>query len=125
MFKKMKLSAKTLGSIALTFFLTSAVSFWFTQHRVNQQAEEAFLDKVRVVAGITAATSNWSSAEIEFTDVAKKYAADRHMAFRTPAFNPRDPKHQPSEFERRALEAFREIPRSRNTMSGEPMLAKA
>src|SRR5271165_4537388 len=102
----MKLNGKILGSIALTLLSTSAASFWITQHRVNQQAEEAFGDKVRVVAGITAATSNWSSATVEFTDVAKRYAADRHMSFRTPSLHPRDAKNRPNEFERRALEAF-------------------
>ena len=95
MLKTMKLNGKILGAIALTLFSTSAVSFWITQRRVNQQAEEAFRDEVRVVAGITAATSNWSSANVEFSDVAKKYATDRHMTFRTPSLHPRDAKNQP------------------------------
>ncbi len=110
MFKRMKLTAKILGSIVLTLLLTSAISFWITQRRVNQQADEAFRDEVRVVAGITSATSNWSSATVEFTDIAKRYAAERHMSFRTPSLRPRDPKHQPTEFERRALEAFEKNP---------------
>jgi methyl-accepting chemotaxis protein len=110
MLRKTNLNGKILGSIALTLVLTSAASYWVTQRRVNQQAEEAFRDKVRVVAGITAATGNWSSATVEFTDVAKRYAADRHMTFRTPALHPRDSKNEPGEVERRALEAFEKDP---------------
>ncbi|MGB8012833.1 MAG: methyl-accepting chemotaxis protein, partial [Terriglobales bacterium] len=106
MLGKMKLNGKILGAIALTLLLTSTVSFWITQRRANQQAEEAFRDKVRVVAGITAATSNWSSASVEFTEVAKRYAADRQMTFRTPSLTPRDPKNRPGEIDRRALQAF-------------------
>jgi len=110
MLKRMKLTGKILGSIALTLLLTSAISFWITQRRVNKQADEAFRDEVRVFAGITSATSNWSSATVEFTDSAKRYAEERHMTFRTPSLRPRDPKHQPAEFERRALEAFEKNP---------------
>jgi hypothetical protein len=54
MLKKMKLNGKIMGSIALTLLLTSAVSFWITQRRVNQQAEEAFRDKVRQITGMAA-----------------------------------------------------------------------
>jgi hypothetical protein len=47
MLKKMKLKGKILGSIALTLLLTSAVSFWITRRRVNQQAEERVADMNR------------------------------------------------------------------------------
>ena len=38
--------------------------------------------------------------------VAEQYAADEGMKFRTPSLKPRNPKNEPTEFERRALEAF-------------------
>jgi methyl-accepting chemotaxis protein len=104
--KRLKLNAKILGSIAATLLLILTVSFWITQRRVNQQADEAFNDKIRVLAAITASASNWTSATVEYSAVAQKYASDRHMTFRTPSLHPRDVKNQPSEFERRALEAF-------------------
>jgi len=106
MFKSMKLNGKILGSITLTLLLTSAVSFWITQRRVNQQAEEAFLDKVRQISGMAAATRDWSSNNSEVLGIAKQYATDQHMTFRMPSLHPRDAKNHPSEFERRALEAF-------------------
>src|SRR5438876_5450091 len=39
MFKN--LSGKIVGSIAITLVLTSGISFWITQRRVDQQAEES------------------------------------------------------------------------------------
>lgn len=38
MLKKARLGAKIVATIVITLVLTSAVSFWITQHRVNQQA---------------------------------------------------------------------------------------
>jgi methyl-accepting chemotaxis protein len=124
MLKKMKLNGKILGSIALTLLLTSAVSFWITQRRVNRQAEEAFRDKVRQITGMAGATRVWFSDNIETLvpgknfkslnqvpvvvawSVARQYATAQNMEFHTPSLTPRDPKDQPDEFERRALEAF-------------------
>jgi len=126
MFRKMKLNGKILGSIALTLLLTSAVSFWITEHRVNQQAEEAFRDKVRQITGMAGATRAWFSDNIDTLvpgknfktlnqvpvvvawSVARQYAAAQDMEFHTPSLTPRNPKNQPDEFERRALEAFQQ-----------------
>jgi methyl-accepting chemotaxis protein len=124
MFGNWKLNGKILGSIALTLFLTSAVSFWITQRRVNQQAEEAFRDKVRQITGMAGATRVWFSDNIDTlvpgkdfkslnqvpvvvaSSVARQYATSQNMEFHTPALTPRNPKNQADEFERRALEAF-------------------
>ncbi len=124
MLRKMKLNGKILGAIALTLLLTSAVSFWITQRRVNQQAEEAFRDKVRQITGMAGATRAWFSDNIETLvpgknfktlnqvpvvaawSVARQYASAQNMEFHTPSLTPRDPRNQPDEFERRALEAF-------------------
>jgi methyl-accepting chemotaxis protein len=124
MFKKSKLNTKILGSIAITLLLTSAASFWITQRRVNQQAEEAFRDKVRQITGMAGATRAWFSDNIETMvpgnnfkslnqvpvvvawSVARQYASSQNMEFHTPSLSPRDPKNLPDEFEKRALLAF-------------------
>ena len=126
MLKKMTLHRKILGSIALTLLFTSAVSFWITQRRVNQQAEDAFRDKVRQITGMAGATRSWFSDNIETLvpgknfkslnqvpvvvawSVARQYATAQNMEFHTPSLTPRNSKNQPDEFERRALHAFQE-----------------
>jgi methyl-accepting chemotaxis protein len=42
--------------------------------------------------------------------VAERYADKNDMKFRTPSLTPRDPKNQPDDFERRALEMFQKNP---------------
>jgi methyl-accepting chemotaxis protein len=124
MLKKMKLSGKILGAIGLTLFLSSAGSFWNTQRRVNQQAEEAFRDEVRQITGMAGATRSWFSDNLDTLvpdknfkslnqvpvvaawSVARQYATPQKMEFHTPSLTPRDPRNQPDEFERRALESF-------------------
>ena len=124
----MKLTGKIIAAVAGTLVVTSAISFWITQHRINSQAEEAFRDKVRQITGMASATRNWFSSNIDTMvpghnlkdihqvpvvvawSVAQKYASEQHMDFRTPSLTPRDPKNQPDEFERRALEAFQHDP---------------
>lgn len=64
MLNKLKLNAKILVAITITLVLTSATSFWITQRRVNQQAEEAFRDKVRQIVGMASATRAWFSENI-------------------------------------------------------------
>jgi methyl-accepting chemotaxis protein len=124
MLKKARLTVKIVLAIAVTLALTSAASFWITQHRVNQQAEEAFRDKVRQIVGMASATRAWFSANIDLMvpdrnfkhvqqvpvvvawNVAQQYAESQSMTFRTPSLTPRNPKNQPDDFERRALENF-------------------
>ncbi len=128
MFAKTRLTGKIVGSIVAAFILTSAVSYWITQRRINQQAEEAFRDKIRQITGMSSATRSWFSENIKTMvptgdfksiqqvpvvvawSVAQQYAHDKEMEFQTPSLNPRDPKHQPDKFERRALEAFQRDP---------------
>jgi len=128
MFKRTKLTGKIVGSVVITLAVTSAISFWVTQRRINQQAEDAFRDKVRQITGMAAATRAWFSENLDTMvpgknfktlnhapvvvawSVAQKYASAQNMQFHTPSLNPRDPKNQPDEFERRALEAFQKDP---------------
>ena len=124
MFKNLKLSAKLLGAITLVLMVTSGISFWILQGRINQQEDEAFRDKLRQITGMTAATRTWFASNIDIMvpdrnfkrleqvpvvvamRTAEEYASREGMTFRTPSLHPRDPKNQATEFERRALEAF-------------------
>src|SRR5271166_3312591 len=124
MLSKTRLTAKIVATIVITLVVTSAISFWITQRRVNQQAEEAFRDKVRQITGMAGATRVWFSDNIETLvpgknfkslnqvpvvvawSVARQYATAQGMEFHTPSLTPRDPKNQANEFERRALAEF-------------------
>ena len=77
---------------------------------------------------MTSATRNWFAANIDIMvadhnfkhleqvpvvvamRTAEQYASKEGMTFRTPSLHPRNPKNQPSEFERRALQAFEKDP---------------
>ncbi len=128
MFSQIKLSGKIVGTIVVVLACTSVLSFWITQRRINQQAEEDFRDKVRQITGMTSTTREWFSDNLdtlvpnrEFKDlnqvpvvaawsVAQKYAQDNDMTFHTPSLNPRNPNNLPDDFERRALEKFQQDP---------------
>jgi len=128
MFADLKMSAKILGAITLVLSITSGISFWIMQDRINRQAEEAFRDKLRQITGMASATRSWFAANIEVMvpnrdfkhleqvpvvvamRTAEQYASKQGMTFRTPSLHPRDPKNQASEFERSALEAFEKDP---------------
>jgi methyl-accepting chemotaxis protein len=121
----MKLSGKIVGAIVVVLVFTSVISFWITQRRINQQAEEAFRDKVRQITGMASTTQAWFSDNLDTLvpdkkykslnqvpvvaawRVAQKYADKNSMTFHTPSLTPRNPKNQPDDFERRALEAFK------------------
>jgi len=124
MFSRMRLTGKILGSIAVTLLVMSGISFWITQSLVKRQEEEGFRDSVRQITGMAGATRNWFSSNLSTMvpdgnfrslkqvpvvvawSVAQQYAEQHSMSFHTPSLHPRDPKNQPDEFERRALEAF-------------------
>jgi methyl-accepting chemotaxis protein len=124
----MKLRAKIVGSIVAALILTSGISFYITERRVNKQAEDGFLDKVRQITGMANATKSWHSEHIDslvpdgkFTNlnqipvvaawrVAEQYTKAENMVFRTPSLQPRNPKNQADAFERRALESFDKDP---------------
>jgi len=125
----MKLRAKIVGSIVAALVVTSGISFLVTEYRINRQAEEGFLEKVRQITGMANASRVWNSEHLsslvpsgkfENLDqvpvvaawrVAQEYTKAEGMEFRTPAFHPRNPKNQPDAFERRALESFEQDPK--------------
>jgi len=128
MFTHLKLSGKIMGTTVLVLSVTSVIGFLITQRRINRQAEESFRDKVRQVTGMAAAIQAWDSDNVatlvpdkKFHDlrqvpvvaawsVAESYAGSKGMAFHTPSLTPRDPKNQPDDFERRALDMFQNDP---------------
>jgi methyl-accepting chemotaxis protein len=125
-FSHFKLSGKIVGTIVVVLACTSVLSFWITQRRINQQAEEAFRDKVRQIVGMTSTMREWYCDNLKtlygngnVTDlnqvpavaawsVAKRYAQDNKFTFRIPALNPRNPDNLPDDFERRALHKFQQ-----------------
>ncbi len=128
MFRNLKLSAKILGAVTIALSLSSAVSFWIAQSRINHQAEDAFRDKLHQINGMAAAARIWFAAHIDVMvpnrdfrhleqvpvvvamRTAEEYASKEGMTFRTPSLHPRNPKNQADPFERRALEAFEKDP---------------
>ena len=108
--------------------ITSGISLWITESRVNRQAEEAFRDKLRQITGMATATRNWFATNIDLMVpnhqfkhleqvpvvvamlTAEQYAGKEGLKFRTPSLHPRNPKNQATDFERRALEAFAKDP---------------
>jgi methyl-accepting chemotaxis protein len=128
MLRNLRLATKLIGTILLVLAITSGISFWITQSRINQQADDAFRDKLRQITGMASATRNWFAGNIDIMvpnrnfkhleqvpvvvamRTAEQYASKEGMKFRTPSLHPRDPKNQATEFERRALEAFEKDP---------------
>ena len=124
MFSQLRLTSKIGGLIAIALSATGLVGLFITQHRINQQAEDAFVDKLRKTDGMASTTRTFFSSNVElyaphheFKDlkqvpvvvawsVARTYAEAQGMQFSTPSLHPRNPKNQPDEFEKKALEAF-------------------
>lgn len=128
MLDRLKLTPKIVGAIAITFFLTSAAGYFVTQHRINSQAHDAFVDKLRKTDGMADAIRVFFSGNVDayitnhqFKDlkqvpvvvswsIARQYAESQGMQFSTPSLNPRDPKNTADGFERDALQAFQADP---------------
>jgi len=124
MFDKMKLTPKIAGSIAITLLVTSSVGFFVTQDRINTQAQDAFVDKLRKTDGMAGAVRTYFSANVEIYvpnhefkqvkqvpvvvawNIARDYAESQGMKFSTPSLHPRNPQHAPDDFEREALTRF-------------------
>jgi methyl-accepting chemotaxis protein len=121
---RLKLTAKIAGSILATLAITSGVGFLVNQRRVNIQAEESFVDRLRKTDGMAAEVRTYFSQNIEnyvphhkfkrisqvpvvvAWTVARDYAATQGMKFSTPSLVPRNPKNTPNGFEAEALRAF-------------------
>lgn len=128
MFKNLKLTSKIAGSIALTLSLTAVVGFVITQRRINRQAEDAFVDKLRKTDGMAGTMRTYFSSNVEVYaphhefknlkqvpvvvawTVARDYAESQGMKFSTPSLHPRNPNNKPDEFESEALHTFERDP---------------
>ena len=128
MFRKITLTSKLVVAILSTLIITSGLGFLYTRARSNKQNEDSFLDKLRQVTGMASETRTWFSSNIEELvpnknfkslhqvpvvvgwSIAEEYAEKNDMTFHTPSMHPRNPKNQPDDFERRALEAFEKDP---------------
>jgi methyl-accepting chemotaxis protein len=124
MFRKTNLTAKIAGSIATILLVTSTVGFFITRTRINGQAEDAFVDKLRKTDGMASNLRNYFSTNVDAYvpnhqfketkqipvvvawNVAREYAESQGMKFSTPSMQPRNPQHAPDDFEREALVAF-------------------
>jgi methyl-accepting chemotaxis protein len=128
MFKNLKLSTKLLGAVFVVSVVTSGINGWLMQSRINRQTEDAFRDKLSQITGMASATRTWFASNIDqivpnhnykrleqvpvvvAMRTAEEYAKKEGMSFRTPSLHPRNPKNEPTDFERRALEAFEKDP---------------
>jgi methyl-accepting chemotaxis protein len=125
---RLKLTAKIAGLILVTLAVTSAAGFLVTQHRVNKQAEESFVDRLRKTDGMAAKVRTFFSAHVEdyvpnhnfkrisqvpvvvAWTVAREYAETQGMKFSTPSLSPRNSKNMADRFETEALRAFAQDP---------------
>jgi len=124
MFRRLKLAPKIGILIAAALTITSLLGFFITQHLIQRQGEEAFIDKLRKTDGMANHMRSFFSANVEtyaphhqFTtlkqvpvvvawSVAREYAESQGMKFSTPSLHPRNPANNPDEFEATALHAF-------------------
>lgn len=106
MFSGIKLSGKIVGTMVIVLAITSAISFWITERRINLQAEDAFRDNLRELTKLASSSQDWTSENLD----TQKYADSTGILFRTPSLHPRKPKNLADDFERRALEQFQKDP---------------
>jgi methyl-accepting chemotaxis protein len=125
---RLKLTAKIAGLILVTLAVTSAIGFFITEHRMNSQAEESFVNRLREADDVAAKMRMFFSENIETyapkhkfgkisqepvvaaQTVASEYADGQGMKFSTPSLAPRNPKNTPDVFEAEALRAFVQNP---------------
>jgi methyl-accepting chemotaxis protein len=125
---RLKLTAKIAGIILATLAVTSTIGFLITEHRINAQAEESFVDQLRKTDGMATEVRTYFSQNInnyaprhKFSGasqvpvvvawtVASEYAESQGMKFSTPSLTPRNAKNMPNPFEAEALRAFAQNP---------------
>jgi hypothetical protein len=64
-FKELRLTSKIGGLIAVTLSITALAGLFITQRRFDQQAEEAFVDKLRKTDGMASAMRTFFSTNSE------------------------------------------------------------
>ena len=124
------LTTKIVGSIALILTVTSAFSFFIVLSRVNHQAEDAFMDKLRMMSEIASGSRISLSEGGHAWQVVQSGAKSEGYEFHTPAHSPNDPNDQPNAFDERAFSmlqthAEEQQYTERATVDGRPVLLYA
>jgi len=108
--KVRSLSSKIVSSIVLVLVVTLGFNLWATQRRINNQAEQAFIDKLRTMTDVALGSRISSSEGGHAWEIAQRYAKTQSYAFRTPARAPNNPEDAPNAFDERAFIAFESQP---------------
>lgn len=104
--KRSNLTRKIVGSIVMVLTIMACVSFWITQSRVNRQAEDAFIGRLRMLTEVAEGNRIASAEGGHAWQVTQRYAKNQGYTFRTPAQSPNDPTDTPDGFEGRAFVAL-------------------
>jgi hypothetical protein len=113
---KLKLTGKIGGLILATLAVTSGMDFLVTRRRINTQAEESFVDRLRKTEGMATAVLTYFYQNIDnfvphqrfkrisqvpvvvAWTVVREYAESQSMKFSTPSLAPRDPENVANNF---------------------------
>lgn len=127
---KLNLTSKFMIGVSVILVLMLGINFFVMGSRINDQAENAFADKLRQITGMATETRAWvakhqdifreKNAEgkrdintvpvVAAWMIAQDYARNEGFEFRTPSLAPRNPDNTPDDFEREALLAFQNNP---------------
>jgi methyl-accepting chemotaxis protein len=108
--KQRGLSSKIISSISLVLVVTLGLNLWVTQKRVNNQAEQAFSDKLRTMTDVALGSRISSGEGGHAWEIAQRYAKTQGYVFRTPARSPNNSKDVLNDFDKRAFTAFESQP---------------
>ncbi|MBZ5628992.1 MAG: methyl-accepting chemotaxis protein [Acidobacteriia bacterium] len=97
---------KIVSSVLLSLLVSCSLSFWITQNRVASQAEQAFVDKLRMLTDLAGGSRLGAGQGSHPWEVAQRYAHAEGYTFRKPARSPLSPDDVPDEFETRAFAAL-------------------
>jgi methyl-accepting chemotaxis protein len=120
------ITRKFMVGLSAILVIMLAANFYWSNSRVNKQAESAFADKLRQITGMASATRGWVATHQEMFkrenqkgdreiatvpvvaawQVAKEYTKGVNYEFKTPSLTPRNPKNSADSFEKEALMAF-------------------
>ncbi len=125
---KIRLTAKFMLGVAAILAVTLTANLIITNSHVNEQANEAFTDKLRQITGMALTVRDWSAEHqkiyrsdeqseggkrdiasvpvVQAWQITQDYANSMNIEFRTPSLSPRNPDNMAVGFEREALLAF-------------------
>jgi methyl-accepting chemotaxis protein len=109
--KEPKLTFKIVAATVVALFLAFGLSLWITHSRATSQADEAFLEKLRILADLAVETRLDSGQAGHASEVVKNYAQREGYTFRMVAHSPMNPSDTPGDFENQALAALQSDPR--------------